>query len=70
MRYLVEHNTPNGFSVTEVIDEKDYELFCREYNLNPLIAGVETKCNEYVCEHCGIYYAVNPKCNKCEAEYA
>jgi rRNA processing protein Krr1/Pno1 len=26
------------------------------------------KPNEYVCEHCGIYEAYEPKCNKCEEE--
>jgi len=31
-------------------------------------AREKNKINDYVCEFCGIYSDIKPKCNKCEKE--
>ena len=66
MRYLIKTITPNGLLIDDVVDEDEYSFFCLHYGLNPMNAGVETNHNVYICEDCGRYHDIKPKCNKCE----
>lgn len=42
---------------------------CKEVGLSTGIhCQEEQQLKQYVCEYCGIYKAIKPKCNKCECE--
>lgn len=57
----------NGFMIDEIMTSRaDANTVCEEVGLNPATAITLTDYVTYLCEYCGIYNALSPKCNKCE----